>query len=194
MTAGDARPAASESTQDIALGFHEAHRRVSAATTQLFQTVAQARALAEVLVAKGLVEIEELERSQQTVEQDLAETFDHEGLGVSIAAAGPDKYDLGDLDVQIDCASRLPLCHAACCRLRFPLSEQDIHEGVVQWQLDRPYLNRLGADGYCVHCSAETRSCQVYASRPAVCRTYDCRADTRIWLDFEGRVPNPDLP
>jgi len=76
----------------------------------------------------------------------------------------------------------------------FPLSEQDIHEGVVRWQLDRPYLNLQNSDGYCVHCTTGSRTCGVYVNRPGVCRTYDCRKDTRIWVDFEARVPQPDLP
>jgi hypothetical protein len=26
-----------------------------------------------------------------------------------------------------------------------------------------------------------------------MCRGYDCREDRRIWLDFEKRIPAPDL-
>jgi hypothetical protein len=33
--------------------------------------------------------------------------------------------------------------------------------------------------------------CTVYDARPIPCRGFDCREDRRIWLDFEGRVPNP---
>src|SRR5262249_48952941 len=104
----------------------------------------------------------------------------------------PDKYATDGQGVEIDCESRLHLCRAACCRLRFPLTWQDIHEGVVQWEPDQPYLNRQREDGWCFHCSADGR-CGVYEQRPAVCRRYDCRQDRRIWLDFEHRVVNPDL-
>jgi hypothetical protein len=33
--------------------------------------------------------------------------------------------------------------------------------------------------------------CTVYDARPIPCRGFDCRGDRRIWLDFDGRVPNP---
>ena len=180
--------------RDVVLGFHEAHRRVGAATARLFDTAAHAYALEELLVAKGLVGVDELEHSRRDVRERLVDVFEHDGLDISIAADGSDKYTLGEQAVEIDCRDRLPLCRAACCRLRFPLSEQDIHEGVVRWQLDRPYLNLQASDGYCAHCTEGTRTCGVYANRPAVCRTYDCRNDSRIWIDFDARVPQPDLP
>ena len=106
----------------------------------------------------------------------------------------PDKYEMDGLGAEIDCESRLHLCGAACCRLRFPLTFQDIEEGVVQWQRDQPYMNRQREDGYCVHCSATSLRCQVYEQRPAVCRKYDCRQDPRIWSDFERRIVSPYLP
>lgn len=36
----------------------------------------------------------------------------------------------------------------------------------------------------------------MYAARPAVCRSYDCRDDPRIWSDYARRIPAPfvDLP
>ena len=181
-------------TQEILLAFHEAHRRMDATKTQLFEAAAQAFAVAELLVAKGVLGADELDAVRHSVEDRLGETFEHDGLNIALASNAPDKYSMDDTAVEIDCAARLPLCKVACCRLRFPLSEQDIHEGAVQWQLDRPYLNRQGEDGYCVHCSTGSRGCEIYASRPAVCRTYDCRRDSRIWLDFDARIPNPDLP
>jgi len=102
----------------------------------------------------------------------------------------PDKYALGELP-QIDCAARMPLCKARCCTLSFPLSFQDLDERVVQWDYKVPYKIRLRDDGYCTHCDATTGACGVYAQRPATCRVYDCRQDTRIWLDFERRIPAP---
>ena len=31
----------------------------------------------------------------------------------------------------------------------------------------------------------------MHAFRPRVCRSYDCRSDERIWLDYEKRIPAP---
>ena len=74
-----------------------------------------------------------------------------------------------------------------------PLTHQDLDEGIVQWDRDQPYLNRQRADGYCVHCDAVSLRCATYEQRPGLCRSYDCRGDSRIWVDFERRIPNPTL-
>lgn len=101
-----------------------------------------------------------------------------------------DKYALGDLPV-IDCVDRLALCQARCCRESFPLSFQDLDERVIGFDYARPYQIRKRADGYCTHCDDGTKQCGAYQQRPGRCRTYDCRRDSRIWLDFERRIPTP---
>ncbi len=108
-------------------------------------------------------------------------------------AEGEDKYTLVQTKEPIDCDARLPLCRAACCRLRVPLSRQDVDEEIAQWDPDKPFLLRLRDDGYCVHCDASSHRCTIYEQRPGICRTYTCRTDKRIWIDFEGRIPNPAL-
>ena len=105
---------------------------------------------------------------------------------------GGDKYVTDESHVHIDCADRLELCHAACCRLRVPLSRQDIVEDVVQWDHRQPFLNRQRADGHCVHCDESTHP-GIYSQRPGLCRSFHCRHDGRIWLDFERRVPHPGV-
>jgi len=90
---------------------------------------------------------------------------------------------------EIDCDARLPLCRARCCTLTFPFSFQDLDERVLRWDYGRPYQIGRRSDGYCIHNEAGSCRCTVYAQRPAVCRTYDCRNDKRIWLDFEKRLP-----
>jgi len=95
-----------------------------------------------------------------------------------------DKYDLRDLP-DIDCAAHLHLCGARCCRMTFALSRQDIIEGIVRSDPTHPY-RILQRDGACTH--QEGPTCSVYDNRPAVCRTYDCRRDKRIWSDYERRI------
>jgi Fe-S-cluster containining protein len=102
--------------------------------------------------------------------------------------AAVDKYAMRALPA-IDCEARLPLCRARCCTLRFALSRQDLDEGVVRWDPARPYAIAQREDRTCVHLHAGR--CEVYAQRPAVCRSYDCRGDGRIWLDFDTRIPAP---
>jgi len=93
---------------------------------------------------------------------------------------------------EIDCVARLPLCQAACCKLQFALSAEEVEAGTVAWDLGHPYFIRQGRDGYCVHNDCATRSCGVYQARPAPCRSYSCAGDARIWKDFEGRVINDE--
>lgn len=178
---------------DLLLGFHEAHRRVGASAARLQEASANVIALAELLIGKGVIGLEELDRQRHAVEARLDAAYARDRLQIELAQQPRDKYALNGDSVTIDCEARLPLCRAACCRLRFALTEQDIHEGAVQWDLEQPYLNRQGEDGWCAHCHPSTKRCHVYQQRPGVCRTYDCRGDKRIWLDFEGRVVNPEL-
>jgi Fe-S-cluster containining protein len=107
---------------------------------------------------------------------------------VSVRLPVVDKYGVASPD--IPCAEMVPLCKAICCGLVVHLSEQDVAEGVVARDPDRPEL-LASAGERCVHLDAG--GCTVYAHRPAPCRTFDCRNDRRIWLDYERRIPNPNV-
>jgi hypothetical protein len=108
---------------------------------------------------------------------------------VSLDLVG-DKYHAAAADVP--CAELIPLCGARCCQLSFALSTEDLDEGVIRWDYGQPYLIRQRAsDGFCVHNDPASRGCTVHAQRPRVCRTYDCRRDSRVWIDYERRVPAP---
>jgi hypothetical protein len=185
-------PAQLFDANELLHGFHVAHNRIGASANRMVQAAANTYALAELLVRKGVIGVDELDATRRTVEGRLREEV-QDKVAVRITEGAPDKYDMPDQAVEIDCENRIPLCKGACCRLRFALTEQDIEEGIVHWNLAEPYLNRQSADGYCTHSDSATRGCTIYANRPAVCRGYDCRRDQRIWLDFEQRVPNPKL-
>jgi Fe-S-cluster containining protein len=146
-------------------------------------------AIIEELIAGGQIDLRRFEARQQRLrEKEEARMAER----VHVQVADPiDKYALEDLPV-IDCAARLPLCKARCCKLLFPLSFQDLDERIVLWDYANPYRIRQRTDGYCVHWQADNGCCNVYAQRPVACRTYDCRNDKRIWLDFEQRIPAPD--
>lgn len=103
-----------------------------------------------------------------------------------------DKYAMKGAD--IDCASRLHLCRARCCMFTFELTEQDLEEGRISWEVTQPYKIRHEADDYCTHLDRRAGGCTVHAWRPAPCRGFDCRNDPRIWIDFENGVPAPMPP
>lgn len=102
-----------------------------------------------------------------------------------------DKYAFES--VQIDCESRLHLCKAACCKLGFAVSKQDVEEGVVKWNFARPYFIAQAANGYYIHMDRNKLNCTIHAHRPVPCRGYDCRKDKRIWADFEAKIVSPEL-
>jgi len=110
------------------------------------------------------------------------------GPKVRLAVYG-DKYQLEGDD--IDCGARLALCRARCCGFEVALSEQDVLERELPFAIDQPYLlPRDPATGRCT-CLASDGTCGVYAHRPAVCRSYSCRDDRRVWIDFDARIPAP---
>lgn len=94
---------------------------------------------------------------------------------------------------EIDCENRVHLCRAACCSLTFPLSRQDLDEGIIHWDAELPYMIAQDADGYCSHIERGSCRCGVWPNRPLPCRTYDCRQDRQIWLDFDKKIVNPDI-
>ncbi|MBN1399977.1 MAG: YkgJ family cysteine cluster protein [Anaerolineae bacterium] len=175
-----------ELRQEFERGLRFAHVMLSVTQDQGNEAVAYVQALAEVLAEKGLISEEEIEGPLERARQEIAQLMMPR---VRLADMG-DKYAEGQA-VEVDCLSRLPLCHGRCCTFRFFLTKQDLDEGVARWDYGNPYWIRQGADGHCVHSDPITRVCTIHAQRPHICRKYDCRNDKRIWIDFEKRIPAP---
>ncbi len=158
---------------------------------------ARAEALTEELRPR-LAKLSAAERDRVTAELDARAATYLEAIRESDAVSerrlqiGPpiDKYAVTSPE-GLPCDELIPLCHGRCCSFDFPLSSQDLDEGVIAWDRGRPYLIQHGPDGYCVHCDPTTRACGTYQHRPAPCRTYDCRDDPRVWIDFEQRISAP---
>lgn len=178
--------------QEMAGGLLYCHHRENNNTTQTLEVMAFAYAVIDLLIEKGVLSEEELNERKLAVGRRLVEKFNERGMNVAIQESKVDKYEF-EGGARIDCADRVHLCKAACCRLKFPLSQQDLEEGIVKWDLPRPYLIARRADGYCAHLERGGHGCTVYENRPLPCRAYDCRQDTRIWADFENRVVSPEL-
>ncbi len=92
----------------------------------------------------------------------------------------------------VDCDARMHVCHAVCCRLKFPLNTQEIDSGHVKWDIGHPYIIRQESDGRCTHNDAATGHCGVYEHRPLICRRYSCVNDPRVWKDFDNMVLNQE--
>ncbi|MGQ0678823.1 MAG: YkgJ family cysteine cluster protein [Actinomycetota bacterium] len=94
-------------------------------------------------------------------------------------------------DAIINCAERVHLCKAVCCKLNFALTPGEVKDRKVKWDEEFPYLIAHGANGYCAHLNPE-KGCEIFEDRPALCRRFDCRTDGRVWKDFEAMVPDAE--
>ena len=187
------REAWKELRTELARGLEYTHVRANTNTGKLLEVASFAYSVIELLAEKGIITIDEVDERKNVVAERLGDKFREAGMGVVRSEPELDKYTL-ESTVEIDCESRIDVCKAACCRLQFALSKQDVEEGIVEWEFSQPYLIKRAPDGYCTHLELEDGCrCGVYAHRPVPCRAYDCREDTRIWADFENRIPSPDL-
>jgi Fe-S-cluster containining protein len=144
--------------------------------------------LVELLIRHEVVDAQELLDSVASVRGQIAAAGQAAELDVAVRVDA-DEYPQGP---PVDCAARLPVCKAVCCRLRFPLSVEEVESGPLKWELGRPYFNRHGEDGYCHQCDGETKACHIYDERPAPCRQYSCVGDDRIWKDFDAMELNQE--
>jgi Fe-S-cluster containining protein len=139
-----------------------------------------------------LLDLSELDEQKKKAASHLVEKFSERGMGVVYQKPEYDKYQF-EGEVEIDCENRVHLCRAACCKLRFALSKQDVEEGTLQWDFSAPYLIARGKDGYCQHLCRASKGCTVHTHRPVPCRAFDCRNDKRIWLDFDNKIVQPEI-
>lgn len=178
--------------REMVEGLLYAHSRLNDTTKKMIDAASFVYGLIELLSEKGLISIDELDERKHEVAQRLMKKQSEQGIGVLLQEPEFDKYTF-DGESEIDCENRLHLCQAACCRLPFALSKQDIHEGIVHWDLGQPYLIAQEHDGYCSHLERGSCTCQVREHRPVPCRAYDCSKDQAIWLDFANKIINPEI-
>lgn len=179
-------------SRDLVRGLLYTHNRANANTAQVHQACAELHAVVELLIERGVIDRETLVARQKSASAQLKQHFFERGMAVAIQEFGTSKYEFSG-SAEIDCKDRMPLCRASCCKLPFALSKQDVQEGIVRWDLGRPYMIAQEGDHYCAHFQGDKGQCGIYAQRPVPCRGYDCRNDQRIWLDFENRIINPEI-
>lgn len=178
--------------QDLEDGLRFTHLMGDVTRGEVHKTALTALALIEEMMESGAIDEAEHAGRTARVQIDEINRLNSEGFLHVMMEGRVNKYAITELP-DIDCEARIPLCRARCCTLHFPLSNQDLDERVVKFDYLKPYIIRQReSDGYCVHNSTETRGCTIYHQRPAVCRTYDCRKDKRIWINFEERIPTVD--
>jgi hypothetical protein len=154
------------------------HAEMTKQATRANETDALLNGLVGLLVRHQIVDADEL-----MAIVDVARPATERNMSVAV------RTDEDLPEPNIDCAARLPVCKAVCCRLHFALSIEEIEGGVMKWELGHPYFNRHNEAGYCHQWDA---GCTIYEDRPNPCRVYSCEHDERIWTDFEAMELNHD--
>ena len=100
------------------------------------------------------------------------------GIG---AVYGDEDDDAADADVP--CGSLVKHCRAKCCSFIFALTKDEVNDGVIQYNREKPFFIARDEDGYCPHLDRDNLACKVWHNRPLRCRRYDCRGDREVWPD-----------
>jgi Fe-S-cluster containining protein len=167
--------------RDFERGLRFVNLSIANLRDDLLRLAAQVVALTEAVGAR-----ERVEEATPALVEEIRAADEHTIDRPRIGEIG-DKYAVEPATPP--CAELMPICRAACCRLSFALSTQDLDEGVIRWDYAQPYLiKQRESDRYCVHNDPASHGCTVHAQRPGTCRTYSCADDPRIWADFENRV------
>lgn len=169
---------------------HASFDRIAARATRIEREL---HTLTETLRARGLLDSEGAAGAEGMAAGDAAdmESAGEAPEGVpwptfALRAEGPRP----DPTREVNCAERMHVCHAVCCKLHFALSASEVDAGKVRFDLGWPYMIRHDQDGYCTHNDRATGFCGVYADRPGICRKYSCAGDGRIWSDFDAMELN----
>jgi Fe-S-cluster containining protein len=161
------------------------HTALSETAERVTETETFLYGLVDLLVAAQVVDPDALGQAAAAVRGQLDQRGETSSPGVVLRVDPPE----GGF-TPVDCAERMPICQAVCCRLHFALSAAEVEAGTVRWDLGLPYRIRQDTGGTCVHNEAVSHDCGVYADRPGVCRTYSCAGDERIWTDFDAMQLN----
>jgi Fe-S-cluster containining protein len=166
-----------------------AHSVLTEHATRVNQNEAVVSGLVELLISQKMVDADELIQFVNSVRTEIADAGHSAKVEVMVRTDGEGPHDPGE---PVDCAARLHVCKAVCCRLHFPLTVAEIESGPIKWDLGRPYLNRHGPEGYCHQIDTDSFACHIYDERPVPCRAYSCVHDERIWKDFEAMELNQE--
>jgi hypothetical protein len=163
-----------------------AHSALTEQATRINEAAAIVNGLVGMLVKQGVIEGDELIKVVESVREETVKAGQHADVGIAVRRDEP-----VEAEPEIDCAARIHVCKAACCRLHFALSVEEIERGgPLKWELGHPYFNRHNSDGYCHQWEG---GCQMYDDRPSVCRLYTCKDDKRIWNDFDAMELNTEF-
>lgn len=166
------------------------HTAVSQNADRIQEAESFVYGLVDALIDKGLLTEAEVAQAAAKVRREIQTTGQAIGPAIALRVDGESADE--EPFIAVNCAERLAVCKAVCCRLHFALSAEEVEAGIVKWDLGAPYYIRHEAYGCCHHLNAESKGCSVYRDRPNVCRRYSCARDQRIWKDFDNMVLNEE--
>jgi Fe-S-cluster containining protein len=177
-------------TQQMLNGAMHAHSMFGAITDRINAMEAALYGLADALIAQNALTPAQFQTFTEKVSRAIADSGQNLNGGVALRVDNPQAPGTQ----LVNCDERMHICKAVCCKLTFPLSAEEVESGIIQWELGRPYHNRTGKKGYCVHIAEKDGQCRcnIFDNRPKVCSRYSCAHDQRIWTDFEGMVLNDE--
>jgi Fe-S-cluster containining protein len=164
------------------------HTELSRSSERLREDETLLHGLIDILVEKGILTEDELHQAAERARQEMASRRDEPRPGIALLMSNDDTGT--EPITAVDCARRLHLCRAACCRMQFALTAGEVQSGRIKWDHGQPYYIRQEATGYCSHLEPGSMQCGSYEHRPGVCRRYSCARDERVWKDFDAMVIN----
>jgi len=165
------------------------HTVLSEQASRILEIEAFLYGLIDLLVEKGVTPPDALKRAASEVRREMDAKQEDT---LPLMALRVDHDDQTVPRREVNCAERMPICHAVCCRLDFALDRREIESGRIKWDLGRPYFIRQDSNRRCCHNDRGSGTCGVYADRPLVCRQYSCDQDPRIWKDFDRMELNQE--
>lgn len=168
------------------------HRVQALLVQDNFRHAVDTVALMELLIAKGVIGLVELDARRKQVEEQMAAQRAQAWTGPQLYPATPE--ELARPATSVDCAPRLSQCQAACCRIYVVhLTAEEVRSGRYLWDLGEPYRLMRRDDGSCHYLDEATLACRIWHDRPYVCRRYSCSEERQIWDDFSQQVVSENL-
>jgi hypothetical protein len=150
------------------------------------ETQTTVEAIADLLVAKGVVTAEEVAAQREIASKRVHAERSKNWAGPWLTMVPQEKSPQN----LVDCETRYSTCKASCCTFyKVILSEGEVRAGKLLWDLGAPYSLPRGPEGHCAYLDRDSLKCTVWADRPHVCRGYTCTNDKEIWQDFDAMVP-----
>lgn len=175
-----------ELEDQIAKGQINIHSTLSRISDRINELEAVIYGINNALIEQEIIPSNLLYKKVDSVKTQMIENGQNLNAGITVRID-----DENAVEQEVNCEERLHICKAVCCKLNFPLNENEIDSGHYKWQLGKPYYIRQQSNGACCYLG-ESGKCGVYSNRPKICRIYSCHKDERIWKDFDNMVLNTE--